>query len=93
MHGQHLICIAARGNGATAKLGVTASKKVGKAVARNRAKRLIKEGFRKLRGGLPPWLDVVVIARRSLLEASAGAVAQELERCLGQAIARVQRRR
>jgi ribonuclease P protein component len=42
---------------------VTASRKVGDAVVRNRVKRRIREAFRAQRGLLPPGSDLVVIAR------------------------------
>lgn len=49
--------------GAPTRLGVVASKRVGNAVARNRAKRLVREVFRKQRWRLPAGLDLVVIVR------------------------------
>jgi ribonuclease P protein component len=50
------------------RLGIAATKKLGGAVRRNRAKRLIREVFRhnKIAAGY----DVVVVPRRGLLEAS-----------------------
>ena len=50
---------------ATRRLGITASRKVGNAVRRNRFKRRIREWFRRRRGELEPGLDLVVIARKS----------------------------
>ena len=44
-----------------ARLGLSVSKKVGKAVARNRWKRRIREAFRLNQQKLPAGLDVVVI--------------------------------
>lgn len=47
------------------RLGVTVSRRVGKAVARNRIKRRIRECFRlSLKDTLPPGTEMVVIARR-----------------------------
>jgi ribonuclease P protein component len=43
---------------------VTASRKVGRAITRNRVKRGIREWFRGCRDELEPDLDIVVIARR-----------------------------
>ena len=45
------------------RLGLTVSRKVGKATRRNRWKRLIREAFRLNRHRLPQGLDLVVIPR------------------------------
>jgi ribonuclease P protein component len=42
------------------RLGLSVSKKVGNAVARNRWKRLIREAFRLSRGLLPTGIDLIV---------------------------------
>ena len=54
------------------RLGIAATKKLGGAVQRNRAKRLIREVFR--RNKIASGFDVVVVPRRELLEASLIAV-------------------
>jgi ribonuclease P protein component len=46
------------------RIGITASRKVGGAVVRNRVKRGVRDWFRRSRELLPPDVDVVVIARR-----------------------------
>jgi ribonuclease P protein component len=46
-----------------ARLGLSVSRKVGKAVVRNRWKRLIREAFRTSPDRLPLGLDLVVIPR------------------------------
>ncbi|XYI01277.1 ribonuclease P protein component [Sorangium sp. So ce1128] len=45
------------------RLGLVASRKVGGAVARNRAKRLLREAFRRFPELFPERVDVVVILR------------------------------
>jgi ribonuclease P protein component len=54
--------------GADTRLGIAATRKLGGAVVRNRAKRLVREIFR--RHPHPPGLDIVVIPRAPLLEAT-----------------------
>jgi ribonuclease P protein component len=47
------------------RLGLSVSRKLGTAVARNRWKRLLREVFRLSRPELPPGIDLVVIPRAS----------------------------
>lgn len=53
------------------RLGLIASRKLGPAVARNRAKRRLRDLFRRHRGALGPdaALDIVAIPRRELIAA------------------------
>jgi ribonuclease P protein component len=61
------------------RLGMAVSRRVGKAVMRNRIKRRIRECFRlKLRALLPPGTGLIVIARTGAGELAASAVASEL---------------
>jgi ribonuclease P protein component len=53
---------------ADARLGIAATKKLGGAVQRNRAKRLIREVFR--RNKIAAGFDIVVIPNRDLLDAT-----------------------
>jgi ribonuclease P protein component len=46
------------------RLGITASRRVGNAPTRNRAKRVVREAFRALRAIFGAGIDVVVIVRR-----------------------------
>ena len=48
-----------------ARLGITVSKKVGKAVVRNQVKRWIRESYRRMSDLAPPGTDLVVVARTS----------------------------
>lgn len=50
------------------RLGITAGKRVGNAVHRNRAKRLIRQAYRELEAELPPYLDLVIVARCPYLQ-------------------------
>lgn len=46
------------------RLGITATKKIGCAVQRNRVRRVIKEAYRLCEGELPKGMDIVVVARK-----------------------------
>jgi ribonuclease P protein component len=58
-----------------ARVGISVSKRIGKAVTRNRVKRLIREAVRPLLPSIPAGRDLVFIAR------SASANAGYLEMC------------
>ena len=48
------------------RLGITAGKKVGNAVCRNRAKRLIRLAYRNAEVSLPVGIDIVIVARSAI---------------------------
>ena len=62
------------------RLGITVSKRVGKAVARNLVKRRLREIFRKNRRALPSGVDLVLIARAGSPKAEFGALNDEVVR-------------
>jgi ribonuclease P protein component len=57
--------LAARPDDAPARLGITVTRKFGNAVARNRAKRVVRDVFRRSPDQLPAGIDVVVIPKTS----------------------------
>ena len=71
IHGRFFTFLMLPTGGPRARLGIVASRKLGGAVERNRAKRLIREFFRGLGngGGQPIPVDLVVIPKRELLAA------------------------
>ena len=58
-----------------ARLGLAVSRRVGGAVRRNRAKRFVREAFRRHKGS---GYDLVVLPKASLAQASQAEVQQQL---------------
>lgn len=65
------------------RLGVTVTRKVGKAVKRNRIKRLVREAFRRERHALPAGLDMVWVAKRDAAAATYADVVQDVRTLAG----------
>ena len=76
--GRYLTLVAKPNGGERDRLGIIASRRVGGAVARNRAKRRLREVFRRhAPAGGSRSLDVVAIAKVGMPEAPSTAVAAE----------------
>ena len=76
--------------GSPLRLGIVASRKLGDAVHRNRAKRLIREIFRlnqPLPGGV--GIDLIVIPRRELFNAHITAIDEDFRAAWRRAAARL----
>src|SRR5213593_4528068 len=67
------------------RLGVITSGKIGGAVVRNRARRLMREAFRLHQHQLAQPLDLVLVARPSITGKSFGAVEKDFLTTLGKA--------
>jgi ribonuclease P protein component len=67
VHGRFMTLFVLPNGGITPRFGVAATRKLGSAVERNRAKRLAREMFRRHK--VAAGLDIVVVPRREMLDA------------------------
>jgi|SRR5581483_3449096 len=80
--GERVVCgclianLVPRAGASDSRLGVVTSRKIGGAVARSRARRLLRQAFRLHQHDLPHPMDVILVARQSI----AGKAFAEVER-------------
>jgi ribonuclease P protein component len=91
VNGQRLVCgclianVAPRQPGLPIRLGVVTSKKIGGAVERSRARRLLRESFRLHQRELARPVDLVLIARPSIAGLGLAEVERDFLRAIKQA--------
>ena len=84
--GRFMTLFLLRNGGAVSRLGIAATRKLGGAVQRNRAKRLAREIFRRHKP--PPGLDLVVIPRREFLNVELASLEAEYQSIVSRRAAR-----
>jgi ribonuclease P protein component len=78
LDGRLFLLVAAPNGRAFDRLGLAVSRRVGGAVGRNRARRLLRESFRRVDRPPGPGLDLVVVARAPLPGRGQAEVDREL---------------
>ena len=66
--GKHVVVFVVRNGKNENRVGISASKKIGNAVYRNRARRRIKEAYRLIEPKLDNGYDIAIIPRAAVLE-------------------------
>lgn len=66
------------------RIGLTVTKKIGKATVRNRVKRILREAYRSidLERGVKCGFLIVIAARRAAVDASSNEMAKDLKKAL-----------
>jgi ribonuclease P protein component len=78
VHGKYLVVVFLKNGTGENRKAFLASKKVGKAVARNRARRLMKEACRSLEPRVRSGYDILFIARNTILNAKCREVTDSM---------------
>lgn len=81
-HDRLLVLHALEDHGSQVRAGFSVSKKVGKAVVRNRVKRLMREGARATLMQVKPGHDLIFTARPAAATATYGEIRQAIEELL-----------
>lgn len=89
--GRFLVMFGLAGGSGVCRLGITATRKVGPAVVRNRARRRIRELFRRQPAAALFAGDLVVNVRRACAEVRWSELEQDFSLCLARLRARVAR--
>lgn len=80
-----LVLVALPNHGLRTRFAVSASRTVGGAVQRNRAKRMLREALRPLLPQIQPGWDVILLSRAPIVQAPLAKVQEGLQSCLRRA--------
>jgi ribonuclease P protein component len=75
--GRQFVLIALQNGKTEHRLGIAAGRKLGGAVVRNRARRLLRESFRRMAPVAGPGFDVVLVARADIVGRTQSEVDRE----------------
>ena len=82
LHTQAFILYYIKGKSGRVRLGITAGKKIGSAVKRNRAKRVVTAAFDSVCPNIKKGYDFVLVAREQILSYKSTAVGNMLAQVL-----------
>lgn len=83
LRGPEVVVVYIRTDGPACRYAVVASRKVGSAVCRNRAKRTLREALRRLFGGEDfAGIDILLIARSGAVARTSRALREQVESLL-----------
>jgi ribonuclease P protein component len=83
--GESIVVYAAPNERGVTRLGAGSTRRLGTAVERNRAKRLVREAFRLTKAELPTGIDLVVLPKIPWREPSVEALCIDLVATVGRA--------
>lgn len=80
-----VVVYALKNNFGCNRIGITTAKKIGNAVKRNRARRIIRESFRQCQSELNAYYDIVFVARTKTTFVKQQAVLRDMKDCFKRA--------
>lgn len=84
-HGGFLLLVFSKSKNANVKIGISVSKKVGNAVKRNRARRLLREAISQFIPSLKVNYNIIIVAKQSINNKKLPEVAKDLQNTLKKA--------